>query len=501
MAYGPDGSDHPQEPPRRGSQRQSPPQPAGDWLPRADRPAPARPQPYDPYQTRARDRAVDEHGVEDYQADLRNWEPDRSAPTTVLDAADLRANRTGATGAPHARARAAGGGMRPGGPAAGTPVNRRKGKKIVPPTVKRRRKRVRRALLGVFLIVFGYVGVSLYPYLTGPGTDTTSARVAEWARDHGLGAVVTWLENNTYSAPAVGGQLSADQLAQLQGPAGKARGKADEPADIAPLAFPGLSGEGVWHPLTTDGAGDPVIEKAALRPDAQHTSALAYAVWMNQRALKFSLHPGYQEPGGTWSQASSIPADQRTGLVAAWNGGFKIVPDDALGGYYADGRTAVPLVDGKAAEVFYRDGSIKVGQWGRDETMGPTVIGVRQNLSLLVDGGQVTVGPNDGSGQEWGYTINNSYFIARSGVGMTAHGDMVYVSGSELSVFTLAKLLQAAGAVYGMELDINPDWITFMSFGGSDPANPTPTKLWNFTQPADRYFQPSTRDFVTVYAR
>ncbi|MGH3417345.1 MAG: hypothetical protein ACRDSS_12825, partial [Actinocrinis sp.] len=98
-------------------------------------------------------------------------------------------------------------------------------------------------------------------------------------------------------------------------------------------------------------------------------------------------------------------------------------------------------------------------------------------------------------------TIKNSYFIARSGVGMTAKGDIVYVSGRYLSVYTLAKLLQAAGAVDAMELDINPDWVSFMSYGGPDQANPTLTKLWDFTQPANRYFQPSDRDFVSVYKR
>jgi hypothetical protein len=317
---------------------------------------------------------------------------------------------------------------------------------------------------------------------------------------------VTWLENATYKAPPTGGALNSSQLAQLQGapvasPTGPAAAKAELPANITPLAAGTVPGEGVWHSVTTNSAGVPIVEKAALRPDAQHTSDLAYAVWMNQKALKFNLHPGYQQPGGTWNAPSSIAAGQRTGLVATWNGGFKIKPDDALGGFYAEGRTAQPLVNGKAAEVFYQDGSVKIGQWGRDETMTAQVTGVRQNLSLLVDNGQVTVGPGDGSSAMWGYTIKNSYFIARSGVGMTAKGDIVYVSGRFLSVYTMAKLLQAAGAVYGMELDINPDWVSFMSYGGSDPANPTPTKLWDFVQPADRYFQPSDRDFVAVYTR
>lgn len=389
---------------------------------------------------------------------------------------------------------------RPGGRS-----NRRKGKKVVPPHVRRRRKIVFRSILAVFLLIVGYVGVTIYPYLTAPGTDRLSARVAEWGRDHHLSWAVTWLENATYKAPPTGGKLNPSQLAQLQGataPPPPPKVKADLPTDIVPLASGTVPGEGVWHPVTMDSAGVPIVEKAALRPDAQHTSELAYVVWLNQKQLSYTLHPGYQQPGGTWNVPDSIPADQRANLVATWNGGFKIKPDDALAGFYDQGRTVVPLVNGKAAEVFYNDGSLKIGMWGRDETMGPTVAAVRQNLSLLVDGGKVTVGPGDGSSQEWGYTIKNSYFIARSGVGMTATGDIVYVSGNGLSVYTLAELLKSAGAVSAMELDINPDWVSFMSYApGSDPANPAITKLWDFTQPANRYFEPSDRDFVSVSKR
>ncbi len=444
---------------------------------------------------------VDEQGVRPRAAASPTRAALRAGATSLLEEDEDGAYRPGAAAGAHG-----GGGDGPGGPnGPGGRSDRRKGKKPVPPHILRRRKIIRRSILGVFLILAGYVGITMYPYITGPGTDPLNARVAEWGRDHGLGWAVTWLENASYKPPATGGSLNSSQLSQLQGPSAptpttKAKAPADLPPDITPLAAGPLPGEGVWHPVTYNSANVPIVEKAALRPDAQHTSDLAYAVWMNQSSLKFGLHPGYQQPGGTWQAPDSITADARNGLVATWNGGFKIKPDDALGGFYAEGRTAVPLVNGKAAEVFYQDGSIKIGQWGRDETMAPNVVGVRENLSLLVDSGQVTVGPGDGSSAQWGYTIKNSYYIARSGVGMTAKGDIVYVSGGQLSVYTLAKLLQAAGCVYAMELDINPDWVSFMYYNG-DPANPTPNKLWDFVQPANRYFEPSDRDFVAVYLR
>ncbi|MBR7826886.1 phosphodiester glycosidase family protein [Actinospica sp. MGRD01-02] len=375
---------------------------------------------------------------------------------------------------------------------------------------KRRRRYVLRGLLAVFVLVVGYVGVTLPPYLTAPGTDPFAARVAEWARDHHMGMLVTWLENETYTAPATGGKLNSGQLAQLKSKNQDTSGTrenlklapADSPANITPFASGSVPGEGVFSPAVIGPLGNPIVETAALRPDAEHTSNLAYVAWLNQHALSFTLNPGYDQPGGTWAEPDYISPSMRDRLVATWNGGFKVSPDDAMGGFYEDGRTAVPLVDGKAAEVFYKDGTLKIGAWGRDLSMTPDVAAVRENLNLLVDDGNVTVGEYDGSGADWGYTIRGWYYIARSGVGVTAKGDIVYVGGTELSVYTLAKLLKAAGAVYGMELDINPDWTSFMTYDGlRNPQNLTATKLWDFNPPADRYFSPSDRDFVSVHAR
>ena len=384
---------------------------------------------------------------------------------------------------------------------------RRSGKPRKPPTRARRiRRGIFRSTLVVLLIVFGYVAYTIEPYLTYAGSDTTAARVAEWGRDHHLSWAVTWLENSTYKAPPVGGKLSSQQAKQLQGttvsPAQAAR---DElPADIPPLAAGSVPGEGVWHPAVTGTAGVPIVEWAGLRPDAQHTSDLAYVAWMSQKALSFQLHPGSQQPGGSFPTPDDLAPGDRTGLVATWNGGFKVNPNDSLSGYYEDGRTVRALVDGKASEVFYRDGSVKIGKWGRDVSMTSQVIGVRQNLSLLVDNGQVMAAGSSGSGTQWGVTINNAFFVARSGIGVTAKGDVVYVGGQDLSVDTLARLLKQAGAVNAMELDINADWTSFMYYTvptGGDAANPVPAKLWQFIQPADRYYQPSSRDFVAVYRR
>ena len=81
---------------------------------------------------------------------------------------------------------------------------------------------------------------------------------------------------------------------------------------------------------------------------------------------------------------------------------------------------------------------------------------MRQNLSLLVDNGQVMSVGGSGSGTQWGLTVNNAFFVPRSGVGITAKGDIVYVGGAALSVNTLAQLLKQAGAVTGWNSTSTP---------------------------------------------
>src|ERR1041385_4021396 len=58
-------------------------------------------------------------------------------------------------------------------------------------------------------------------------------------------------------------------------------------------------------------------------------------------------------------------------------------------GFYLDGKQFGSLVDGVAAEVFFRDGSMTIGVWGRDVSMSPDVVGVRQQRKLMIDGGRV----------------------------------------------------------------------------------------------------------------
>jgi hypothetical protein len=273
------------------------------------------------------------------------------------------------------------------------------------------------------------------------------------------------------------------------------------PAAIPPVANPPLPREGQWQVIATAN-GRPAMAQTFLRPDAVHTSYTVAAIWWDPNLLGAQLHPGTAEPGGTgWSVPFLIPPADRTGLLAAFNSGFRL--GDARGGFYESGRYAKPLVPGGASMVFYNDGTMTVGQWGRDVTMTPQVAAVRQNLSLLVDNGQVVPGIDANVQQAWGATIGNRKYVWRSGIGVTATGKIVNVIGPRLSAQTLATLLQRAGAVRAMELDINPEWTSFIRYEAQgDPSSPTPVNLLpTMAQPATRYYVTSARDFVTLYTR
>ena len=93
--------------------------------------------------------------------------------------------------------------------------------------------------------------------------------------------------------------------------------------------------------------------------------------------------------------------------------------------------------------------------------MTPSTVAVRQNLDLLIDNGQLAPGLDANDNIKWGATLGGRVQVWRSGVGVTADGALVYVGGSGLSIVDLANLLQRAGAVRAMELDINTAWVNF----------------------------------------
>jgi hypothetical protein len=322
----------------------------------------------------------------------------------------------------------------------------------------------------VTVVTVGYYGVTFYQALTNPSYGASSmARIAEWGRNEGIGGFVTWAENlyNSLHTAKVGGQPGHNAFGGGGGVVNATGALPVPPRIVSPAVHP-IAGEGVWHPLgRTTVNGVPAVYQAFIRPDAIHTSYVVGVAWMDTRLLRAQLYSGSQIPGPQglpYTHTAPITAPASESLVAAFNAGFRM--PDAQGGYYTDGKMLLPLRVGGASVVIYQNGTMSVGQWGRDFHSLAKVASVRQNLDLIVDNGRAVAGLDLQNNAKWGRVTGNTFNVWRSGLGVTSNGALVYVGGPALSIADLANVLVRAGAVRGMELDMNTDWVVYATYAG-----------------------------------
>jgi hypothetical protein len=284
-----------------------------------------------------------------------------------------------------------------------------------------------------------------------------------------------------------------------------------DPVALVPFGRPAGTGQGTWTPAGRPVGGVPAVYETTLVPPGG--TQQAGIAWMDTGLLSARLYSGSGIPGGGPYRytAPVAPAQART-LVAAFNGGFKM--SDARGGYYTEGRVIDPLQAGAASLVIYADGRADIGAWGSDVTMASQVVSVRQNLVPLVADGRPTPRAATANWHAWGSTcgatscghgVPGVEHQWRSGLGITFDGALVYVAGPALDPLQLAQLLVRAGAVRGMQLDINSFWPVFATYDppGASAAPSNGRKLLpSITPGPGTFFERSwARDFITMSAR
>ncbi|MFF5291053.1 phosphodiester glycosidase family protein [Paractinoplanes globisporus] len=362
-----------------------------------------------------------------------------------------------------------------------------------------RQRRLRRVVaIAVALILIG-PAISYGRALTAPGSATWQMRTVDWIRLKHGGALVNAIENWWYTRhkPAAGPPDAAALPRIGSGPA-----KVIGPATLPRL--PGvalLPGESTWSPGRTGASGLPLVYTAFLRPDPAHLSVVAGVAWIRTSGTTTHLVAGTTQPGGpVGPDAAAVPTADIGKLVATFNSGFKM--QDIAGGFYLDGRTARPLAAGQASLVIDKDGVATVGAWGRDVRMTAGVVAVRQNLALVVDHGRPVAGLSTNADGRWGSAHNQYQYTWRSGVGIDAHGNLIYVAGDKMNLATLAAAMADAGVVRGMQLDIHSGMASFASWEPLSGANGSaPTKLLpRMPRSAYRYLNPDQRDFFYVTA-
>jgi hypothetical protein len=221
----------------------------------------------------------------------------------------------------------------------------------------------------------------------------------------------------------------------------------------------------------------------------------------DQKLVELALHSGTVDAGTTgWRYGPAISTAELRKVVAAFNGGFKL--DTGAGGFQSYGRTAVPLRAGLASIVTYTDGYTDVGAWRQGLPVpGRGVASVRQDLTLLVDHGSAA--SSVGCLSCWGATLGGVVDPARSALGITRDGRLVWAGSEHLTVSDLANAIVRAGVVRAVELDINPEWVAAYLYGHRGiTAKPVPHQAVP-GQPGvpGQFLSPYSRDFFTVLAR
>jgi hypothetical protein len=376
-----------------------------------------------------------------------------------------------------------------------------------PPRINRRRRQRRdRVRQFVVVVVLALLAPAVYSYTTTmlqPSSLPLWPRSVEWLRAHHGNWLVDEVEHYYYSwkAPKKGGpQLTS--LPKVGLPVAPVVKQAQHrvvswPPRVKPVFAHPLAREGAWSGTGPKIRGRPPVLVTEFRTELAYPRIVAYVAWFDHTRTSLAFYPGrYEPPNAPVRGPMSVPQDQRWRLLATFNGGF--IYRDGQNGSSIDGMRYEPLKDGLGTIVAYRDGRVDVKTWTGGVVARGGIVFARQSLPLIVDRGRLNPALNDSS--QWGYTLGNAIRVWRTGAGIDRHGNLIYAAADYQTVTTLAEILKRAGAVRAIQLDINPEWptlITYRHHGGLDPVKVVP----NYQQPPTRYLVPDDRDFFAVYDR
>jgi hypothetical protein len=365
-------------------------------------------------------------------------------------------------------------------------------------------RRARRILLLAAIACLIPAGISYLQAMGEKHNVGLGVRSVEWLRQNGGNSLVSQIENwyYTLTAPAKGGpplrSLPQVGVAAAKEESRTQSAKAYRPPNVKPLVRPALPGEGVWRKAAARAGPRPPVLLTTFRSDPEYPKFVAGVAWIDSSRTRLAYVPGLAEPPAPLAHRgpAEVPESKRKRVVATFNGGFPLETSNA--GLIYRGKVKEAMVNGIATVVEYRDGRVDIVPWHQGPSAPTNVWFAKQNLPPIIEGGRLS--PKLSDGPEWGETVNNAVRVWRSGLGVDSHGNLLYAAADFQTVESLAKILQRAGAVRALELDINEDWTSFISYrhpGAGEPSNLLPEML----RPPERYLTPDERDFFAVYLR
>ena len=270
-------------------------------------------------------------------------------------------------------------------------------------------------------------------------------------------------------------------------------------------AFQMLSDEGIWHDYPLKLFPDKeVMAYTFVRPDPTRPYAKVTLVQMDMSVMQMGSVAGTQQPGGPVGRPGPgvVPKNiiDSGNLISAFDGGFQY--KDGAYGMIVGNTTYLPLEKDLGTLVGYNDGSLKIVEYS-GQSFGSDVAFIRQNCPMLIKDGNITV-TDPANRKLWGRLAAGTVGIYtwRSGVGLTATGNLVFAVGNNLTPDTLAIALKSAGAVNAIQLDINPIWVRFNIFQPSASGKYTSTTLTkDLTDGSKGYLNGYAKDFFYIYKK
>ena len=235
------------------------------------------------------------------------------------------------------------------------------------------------------------------------------------------------------------------------------------PAPMKPMAASPLPGEGQWIPLDRDPFITPTASGAAaafvtsfIRPDPRRGDVRVYVTLWDPRQVALHMEAGTVEPISATGEHGSgmIPRvpEVMNHVVAAFNGGFQAQHGEY--GMQANGIEYLPPKPYAATVVELRNGANGFGAWPASAGVPDDVIGMRQNLTALVENGKF----NPWGRTWWGGAPPgwpDQIHTARSAICLTTEGFAGYFYSSSISAEDLAQGMLAARCSFGIHLDMN----------------------------------------------
>jgi hypothetical protein len=235
------------------------------------------------------------------------------------------------------------------------------------------------------------------------------------------------------------------------------------PAPLKPAFAKPLPGEGQWIALDRDAfitptpdGGAPAFVTSFVRPDLQRSDVRVYVTLWDPRQVALHMEAGTVEPISATGEHGSgmIPRTPEVmeHVVAAFNGGFQAQHGEY--GMQANGIEYLPPKPYAATVVELRDGANGFGAWPASAPVPDDVIGMRQNLTALVQNGKFNPwGRNWWGGAPPGWP--DQVHTARSAICLTQEGYAGYFYSSSISAEDLAQAMLIARCAFGIHLDMN----------------------------------------------